>query len=78
MIEYEPPTFFDIRDVTTTAQRRPNNWSVRMTHKPSGLFVLRSGVGSYEHQIDVRREAMNELKEQVDNYYKEEYVKPNA
>jgi hypothetical protein len=72
MIEYEI-TLFDLKDTTTSVRKGNNRWSFRMTHNPTGLFVTRSGEGQYAHQIGVRLEAQEELKQQVDNYYREQY-----
>jgi hypothetical protein len=72
MIEYQY-TLFDLKDVTSTSSRQKDRWSVRITHKPTGLFTQSAGVGKYEHALAERRQALEDLKQLVDKYYQEQY-----
>lgn len=42
---------------------------MRLTHKPTGEVVSVSGQGKYEHAIEERRMALEELKQKVDEIY---------
>jgi hypothetical protein len=78
MIEYSPPTLFDMKDVTLTTNRSNDRWSLRATHRPSGECVIISGNGKYEHAINERRVALEELEDRVNKYYKDYYDSTNS
>jgi len=74
MIEYLY-SMMDKRDVTESSTRGRDRWQLKLTHKPTGLFVHISGVGKFEHQLDIRRNAYDSLQTLVDTHYIEEYKK---
>lgn len=72
MIEYTY-TMLDMKQVTISTHRSGERWALRMVHNPTGLFVTANGTGKYEHQIESRRATINDLEQQVNGYYKEQY-----
>lgn len=64
---------FNTKDVTESVRKGSNNWSLKITHRPTGLFVSISGSGRIEHQLEEKRAAYDNLENQVNQYYIKEY-----